>query len=99
VAEVVRDEGFSGASPDRPGIARVMEIAEAGGADAVLETKRDRFFRSRLYRLLLERDLKEHGVELVARNDVGHRLGDGLLDDFAEWEREQITARTMAGKP
>lgn len=98
VVEVVRDEGYSGASPDRPGLARVMELAEAGAAGAVVATKRDRFFRSRLYRLLLERDLKEHGVRLVALNDVGHRIGDGLLDDFAEWEREQITARTMAGK-
>src|SRR5918997_4011479 len=31
-------------------------------------------------------------------NDTGNRIGDGVQDDFAEWEREQITERTMRGK-
>jgi hypothetical protein len=31
--------------------------------------KRDRFFRSRLYRLLMGKDLEEHGVHLEALND------------------------------
>jgi len=98
IVEWAADEGYSGASPDRPGLSRVVELAESGAVEAVLATKRDRLFRSRLYRLLLERDLEEHGVRLVALNDVGHRIGDGLLDDFAEWERELITQRTLAGK-
>lgn len=92
------DEGFSGADPDRPGLRRVMELAEAREIDVIISTKRDRIFRSRLYRLLLERDLNEYGVEIVALNDMNHTLGDGLLDSFAEYEREEITRRTMAGK-
>lgn len=98
IAERIADEGFSGADPDRPGLKRVMELAEAGEIDSVVAVKRDRIFRSRLYRLLLERDLNEYGVELVALNDMNHTLGDGLLDSFAEYEREEITRRTMAGK-
>lgn len=98
VAEKLADEGYSGADPDRPGLRRVMELAEAGEIQAVIATKRDRIFRSRLYRLLLERDLNEHGVQLVALNDMNHTLGDGLLDSYAEWEREEITRRLMAGK-
>ena len=31
--------------------------------------KRDRFFRSRLYRLLMGKNLEEHGVHLEALND------------------------------
>ena len=98
VVEEVSDEGYSGADPDRPGLLRVMELAESGEIDAVVAVKRDRLFRSRLYRLLLERDLAEFGVELIALNDTGHMIGDGVMDSFAEWEREEITRRTLSGK-
>lgn len=98
VVERVRDEGYSGASPDRPGLARVMDLAEAGKIDAVVAVKRDRLFRSRLYRLLYEQDLEELGVRLVAINDTGHKLSDALQDELAAYERDQITERTNAGK-
>lgn len=98
VVEEIADNGYSGASPDRPGIRRVYELAEAGEVDAVLATKRDRFFRSRLYRLEMDRDLKDHGVTLVSLTDTGNRIGDGVMDDFAEWEREQTAERTRKGK-
>ena len=58
-------------------------MAEAGEIDVVLATKRDRFFRSRLYRLLTEKDLAEAGVQMVALNDTGNRLADGFQDNFA----------------
>ncbi len=92
------DDGYSGASPDRPGLNSVMERVSAGGIDYVLATKRDRFFRSRLYRLMIDQDLKECGTRLVALNDMGNRLADGFQDEFAEWEREQLTERTRKGK-
>jgi site-specific DNA recombinase len=98
VIEEIADEGYSGASAERPGFARVLELAEAGEVDVVRAVKRDRLFRSRLYRLLTERDLEEFGVKLEALNDTGHRIGDGVQDDFAEWEREEITRRTLSGK-
>jgi hypothetical protein len=63
----------------------------------VVAAKRDRLFRSRFYRLSFERDLKEFGVELMALNDTGHKIGDGVLDDFAEWEREMIAERLHGG--
>jgi len=98
VVETISDDGYSGADRHRPGLGRVMELAEAGEIDLVLAAKRDRFFRSRLYRLLMDEDLKEMGVRLVALNDTQNRLADGFLDDFAEYEREQIRERTMTGK-
>jgi site-specific DNA recombinase len=98
VIEEVEDDGYSGGDPYRPGLQRVMELSEGGAADIVLAAKRDRFFRSRLHRLLWDQDLKDYGVRLVALNDTGNRLADGFQDDFAEWEKEQIAIRTMAGK-
>jgi site-specific DNA recombinase len=98
VIEECVDDGWSGADPDRPGLRRVMELIQIGKAEVVVAMKRDRFFRSRLYRLLMDKDLEEHGVRLEAMNDTGNRIGDGIQDDFAEWEREQITERTTAGR-
>lgn len=98
VVETITDDGFSGASRDRPGLARIYELAEAGRIDLVLAAKRDRFFRSRLYRLMVDEDLEEMGVRLVALNDTNNRIGDGVQDDFAEWEREIITERMLRGR-
>ena len=97
VVELIQDDGYSGADPYRPGLRRVKELAKNGEIDVVVAAMRDRFFRDRYYRLAYERDLKEHGVRLVALNDTGHKIGDGVLDDFAEWEREMIAERLHGG--
>ena len=46
-----------------------MDLAQAGRAEVVVAIKRDRFFRSRLYRLLMGKNLEEHAVHLEALND------------------------------
>jgi site-specific DNA recombinase len=98
VVDEIVDDGYSGADLNRPGLRRIMELAEAEAVDIVLAAKRDRFFRSRLYRLMWDQDMAELGVELLALNDTGNRFGDAIQDEFAEWEREQITERTRNGK-
>jgi len=97
VVDEVVDDGHSGADAHRPGLRRVMELAEAGAVDTVLAKKRNRFFRSRLYRLLWDQDLGEPGVRLVALDDTGNRFGDAMQDEFAEWERKEIARRTQDG--
>jgi site-specific DNA recombinase len=97
VVEEAVDDGHSGADPHRPGLRRVMELAESGAVDVVLAKKRNRLFRSRLYRLLWDQDLGEFGVKLVALDDTGNRFGDAMQDEFAEWEREEIARRTQDG--
>ena len=97
VVEEAVDDGHSGADPHRPGLRRVMELAESGTIDAVLAKKRNRLFRSRLYRLLWDQDLGELGVKLIALDDTGNRFGDAMQDEFAEWEREEIARRTQDG--
>src|ERR671915_649012 len=97
VVEEAVDDGHSGADPHRPGLRRVMELAESGTIDVVLAEKRNRLFRSRLYRLLWDQDLGELGVRLIALDDTGNRFGDAMQDEFAEWEREEIAKRTQDG--
>jgi len=75
VVEEAVDDGHSGADPHRPGLRRVMELAEAGAVDVVLAKKRNRLFRSRLYRLLWDQDLGDLGVKLIALDDTGNRFG------------------------
>ena len=83
VDEVVND-GHSGADPHRPGLHRVMGLAEAGAMEVVLAKERNRLFRSRLYRLLWDQDLGELGAKLIALDDTGNRFGDAMQDEFAE---------------
>jgi site-specific DNA recombinase len=97
VVEEAVDDGHSGADPPRPGLRRVMELAESGAIDVVLAKKRNRLSRSRLYRLLWDQDLGELGVSLIALDDTGNRFGDAMQDEFAEWEREEIAKRTQDG--
>jgi DNA invertase Pin-like site-specific DNA recombinase len=97
VVEEAVDDGHSGADPHRPGLRRVMELAERGAIDVVLAKKRSRLFRSRLYRLLWDQDLGELGVRLFALDDTGNRFGDAMQDEFAEWEREESARRTQDG--
>ncbi len=97
IVEEVIDDGHSGADPHRPGLRGVMKLAEAGVMKAVLAKKRNRLFRSRLYRLLWDQDLEELGVSLMALDDTGNRFGDAMQDEFAEWEREEIAKRTRDG--
>ena len=98
VVEVVEDPGDSGADPSRPGLLRVLELAEAGKIDLVLSWKRDRLFRDIFDRRNFEQDLAEYNVHTLSLNDTGSRVGDKILDVLSEEEREQIRDRTRAGK-
>src|SRR5215213_8796538 len=94
----ITDDGYFGTDPTRPGLLEVLRLAQAGKIDAALATKRDRFYRSRLLRLATDQDLEDCGVRLLALDDIGHMMGDSMLDTFAEWERENTRDRLMDGK-
>src|SRR5215218_1951895 len=98
VVEVIVDEGHSGAVGVRPGLDRIMALAEAGKIDVVLAKKRNRLFRDRYIRMGYERALLEHNVRLVALDDAGHRLADAVMDEFGDWFREEVTKNTVAGR-
>lgn len=98
IVEEIVDDGYSGATPNRPGLSRVIELAESGKIDLAAATKRDRWFRSRIHRLMLDEDMDECGCRLVALNDTNNPIGDGVQDDYAEWERKVIAERTRTGR-
>jgi site-specific DNA recombinase len=65
IVETIVDEGYSGASRERPGLDRILELAEAGEMELAIATKRDRWFRSRLYLPGVLRGLEDKGERLM----------------------------------
>jgi putative DNA-invertase from lambdoid prophage Rac len=105
IVEEVEETG-SGARGDRPGLARVLELARAGDVRYVLVWKLDRLGRSTLDVLSTIEELENCGVSLVATSQ-GLEVGPGdspmgrmmmrILAAVAELESEMISERTQLG--
>lgn len=59
------DEGFSGASLERPGLERIRDLVAEGQLQAVLVYSPDRLSRKYAYQVLLMEEFARHGVETV----------------------------------
>ena len=100
---VFEDEGYSGATLERPGLERVRDLAAEGQIQAVLAYAPDRLSRKYAYQILLIEELARHGVEtLFVKAPHGASAEDQLLVQFqgmiAEYERAQILERSRRGK-
>jgi site-specific DNA recombinase len=95
IVDHITDDGYSGTDPNRPGLLKVIRLAQEGKIEVALAAKRDRFYRSRLLRLATDQDLEDCGVRLLALDDTGHMMGDSMLDTFAEWERANTRRRPV----
>src|ERR1700735_2801528 len=100
---VFEDEGFSGATLERPGLERVRDLAAEGQIQVVLAYAPDRLSRKYAYQILLIEELARNGVEtLFVKAPQGSSAEDQLLVQFqgmiAEYERAQILERSRRGK-
>jgi site-specific DNA recombinase len=100
---VFEDEGYSGATLERPGLERVRDLAAEGQIQAVLAYAPDRLSRKYAYQILLMEELARHGVEtLFVKAPQGATAEDQLLVQFqgmiAEYERAQILELSRRGK-
>jgi DNA invertase Pin-like site-specific DNA recombinase len=99
--ERVYDDVCSGRATERPGLAKALDVARKG--DALVVWKLDRIGRSLAHVVGLVGDLQKHGVGLkVLTGDVDTttatgRLVFGIFATLAEFERDLIHERTMAG--
>lgn len=101
--EYIVTEQASGADPDRPGLARVRELARSGRVDAVLVYHTDRLARDPVRLLAFVEDLKEAGVSVIflegpAGDSPEDKLIRFILGYVAERERALIAERTRRGK-
>jgi site-specific DNA recombinase len=102
-AWIFEDEGFSGATLERPGLERVRDLAAEGQIQAVLVYAPDRLSRKYAYQILLIEEFARQGVEtLFLKAPQGTTAEDQLLVQFqgmiAEYERAQILERSRRGK-
>jgi site-specific DNA recombinase len=100
---VFEDEGYSGATLERPGLERVRDLAAEGQIQAVLVYAPDRLSRKYAYQILLIEELARQGVEtLFVKAPQSATAEDQLLVQFqgmiAEYERAQILERSRRGK-
>ena len=99
--ERIYDDVCSDRATERPGLARALEIARTG--DALVVWKLDRIGRSLAHVVGLVGDLQKRGIGLkVLTGDVDTttttgRLVFGIFATLAEFERDLIHERTMAG--
>src|SRR6516165_10857639 len=100
---VFEDEGYSGATLQRPGLERVRDLAAEGQIQVVLAYSPDRLSRKYAYQILLIEEFTRQGVEMLfVKSPPGNSAEDQLLVQFqgmiAEYERAQILERSRRGK-
>ena len=101
-AWIFEDEGYSGATLERPGLERVRDLAAEGQIQAVLVYSPDRLSRKYAYQILLIEELARHGVETRFLNAPQSATAeDQLLVQFqgmiAEYAERGIMLSARAG--
>jgi DNA invertase Pin-like site-specific DNA recombinase len=97
------DEGVSGAKASRPALDRLLRGVRASEVDVVVVAKLDRIGRSMRHLAALLGELDDRGIALVSVSESfdsstpAGRLQRNMLGSFAEFEREQIRERSLAG--
>lgn len=100
-AERIYEDTCSGAVADRPGLARALDVVRAG--DALVVWKLDRIGRSLAHVVELVGSLQARGVGLkvltggIDTTSITGRLVFGIFATLAEFERDLLRERTMAG--
>jgi len=100
LTELIIDAAESAKSLNRPGMARLLSLVDAGAVDAVIIAKLDRLTRSvKDLAELLER-FNRRGVSLVSvaesldTGTAAGRLVLNIMTAVSQWEREAIGERT-----
>jgi DNA invertase Pin-like site-specific DNA recombinase len=101
-AEVIYKDAYTGTKASRPEFEKLLGELKSG--DTLLVSKLDRFARSltdgvNLVSELIERGVKVHILNIgIMDNTPSSKLIRNIFFSFAEFERDMIIERTMAGK-
>jgi len=98
------DAGISGASTSRPELSRMLADAHRGYFAGVLVWRLDRLGRSLRHLVTVVEDLLARGIEVISATEPHMdsttptgRLLRNIFASVAEYEREMIRERVMAG--
>jgi site-specific DNA recombinase len=97
------DDGYSGATLERPALARLRETARAGAIDVVLIHDPDRLSRSLGHQLLLLEEFERARIRVEFATITTQATPEGNLllhvkGAIGEYERLKIRERTMRGR-
>jgi len=100
---IYRDDGYSGATLNRPGLDRLRDRAAMAAFECILITAPDRLARSYVHQMLLVDELTQRGcrVEFSERpmsNDPHDQLLLQIRSAVAEYERTLIAERMRRGR-
>ena len=103
VVEEYLDEGYSGATLQRPGLDRLRDAISTGQLDVVLFHSPDRLVRKAVYQYLILEEMEKAGVRpeflnSPVDNSPESKMLLGMQGLFAEYERAKIVERTRRGK-
>lgn len=97
IEERFADEGYSGATLDRPAFQRLLSVIRSGAIDRLVIYRLDRLSRNLRHFTTLFEELKDHDVELdvVTAPETGavalDRFMLNILASFSEFERSSET--------
>ena len=100
---IFKDEAESGDDTDRPQFQRLMATARARHVDVIVFWKLDRFSRSILHAVELERELRQDDIALhsvteqLDTSTPSGRFNFRNIASAAEFEREHIKQRSQMG--
>jgi DNA invertase Pin-like site-specific DNA recombinase len=103
ITEEIIDHGYSGSSTNRPGLRKLKKLAGTRKIDVIVVVKLDRLFRSTRELLLTLQEFSDLKIDLVSIRDqvdlttASGRLMVHILGAFAEFEKDLIRERTLAG--
>ncbi len=100
---VFRDDGYSGARLDRPGLDALRDQAAQATFDLVLITAPDRLARNFVHQMVVLEELQRRGVQVVfcdrpPSNDPHEQLVTQIRGAVAEYERTLIADRMRRGR-
>ncbi len=101
--EIYQDDGYSGATLDRPALDRLRDAVAQGRIEAVIILSPDRLARQFAYQYIVVEEFERAGCKVIFTN---HRFGSSpaerMLQEmtgvFAEYERTLITERCRRGR-
>jgi site-specific DNA recombinase len=101
---VYRDDGYSGAKLNRPGLDRLRDAASMAAFELVLVTAPDRLARKYVHQVLLIEEMKKLGCDIqflerpMQEDDPHDQLLLQIRGAVAEYERNLIAERMRRGR-
>ena len=97
------DDGFSGATLDRPALEALRDAVASGRVETVLVWSVDRLSRNFAHQMLLQEEFDRSGVKIVFAQEPDDGTPQGMLlrqmlSVISEYERTQIAERSRRGK-